>query len=296
LGSGINGDESLDEFLDNLGKQPNMQANWDKETRELLDDPEIHELTQLPPAYVVQQTVEAVKDNFAVERFPAPVGQVRVTGTLDTNKKQKSNIVIICYSLFTQGIIVTPDEVYDAWPTEGDVYTLERAGKRPSLTAIQQYFETEEFKNEAPKWGFTLAVDNNGLTDEQTALIEILSNTAMTGGLQMRLKKAGVSASKFRAWKRQRPFAEAYKKLVQFEREDAAEHVDIQLISMAQNGNLKAIQYYNELVGRGPNDKKAVDAMQFSKIVLESVMKHVNADQLKAISAEIELASKQLGM
>jgi DNA-binding protein Fis len=78
------------------------------------------------------------------------------------------------------------------------------------------------------------------------------------------------------------------------EMDDAPKIIDTQLVAMASNGDLNAIKYYNDLVGRGPNDKKAVDAMQFSKIVLEAVMKHVNPEQLKAISAEIELASKAI--
>lgn len=285
-------DEELDEFLDQLGKKAAMQDDFVKEA---LAEPIL--ITQLPPAAIVQNTLKKLNaDHFNVGIMP-PVGKtLEMAGTQNTNDQQKQNIEIISYALYTQGIIVTPDEIWKAWPTEGDPYKLQRSGKRPSLTAITQYTETDLYKENVSKWGISLAVNDKGLTDEQLALLDILSNTSKLGGLQQRLKKAGVSASKFRAWKRQRAFSEAMKRLVQYEREDAADNVDIQLISMAQNGNLNAIKYYNDLVGRGPNDKKAVDAMQFSKIILESVMKHVTPEQLKAISAEVEFASKQMGI
>ena len=281
-----NGEESLDDFLDKLGKKPVMQDDWDKTG-------ETHVITQLPTA-IVNNAVQNIKQNLGVDVFPPPVGAV-MSGTKVTDNQQKANIGIISYALTVQGYKVTAEEIWKAWPTEGDQYKLARSGKRPSITAITSYLDTDEFKIDMADRGVEFDKNPGGLTDEQIALLNILSDTTSKINLNARLKKAGVKPSTFKAWKRQRAFSEAFNRLTQLEREDAADMVDIQLISMAQSGDLNAIKYFNDLVGRGPNDKKAVDAMQFSKIVLEAVMKHVSADQLKAISAEVELAAKQLG-
>ena len=288
--AGETSDEELDEFLDNLGKKPAMQSDFSAKT--LLEDPEIVSITNVG---IASQTMTNVSKSFGVNVMP-PVGEVKAAGTIATDDKQKRNIEVVAYALTTRGYVLTADEIYAAWPTEGDVYKLQRAGKRPSLTAIVQYMETERFAEAMKERGVEFAPNPSGLSDEQEALLSILSDPALRGGLAARLKKAGISSSKFRAWKRQRAFNDAYKKLIQIEREDASETIDLQLISLASNGDLNAIKYYNDLVGRGPNDKKAVDAVQFSKIILESVMKHVSPEQLKAISAEVEFASKQLGM
>jgi len=288
---GDTSDEELDAFLNELGKKPAMQDDF--KPYALMEDPEIVSITNVVAA---KTTIKAISANLGVDVMPAPVGMVEPTGTIRTDDKQKKNIEVVAYALTTRGYVVTADEIYAAWPTEGDLYKLQRAGKRPSLTAINDYLTTERFAEAMKERGVEYAQNPSGLSDEQEALLSILSDPALRGGLASRLKKAGISSAKFRAWKRQRAFNDAYKRLVQIEREDASETVDLQLISMASNGDLNAIKYYNDLVGRGPNDKKAVDAVQFSKIILESVMKHVSPEQLKAISAEVEFASKQLGM
>lgn len=275
-------EETLDEFLDKLGKTPAMQDTWDKVSYEA------------KPEEIVQATVINVQKNFGIG--VVPVGEKPKPGTVSTNEKQQVNIGIIAYALTVQGMVVNAEEIYAAWPTEGDAYKLERAGKRPSITAIQNYLGTPAFADDMVQRGVEFDSAPGGLSDEQIALLNILSDTTTNINLGARLKKAGVTSAKFKAWKRQRAFAEAYSRLTQIELSDAANTVDLALIAKAQSGDLRAIVYYNDLVGRGPNDKKAVDSMQFSKIVLEAVMKHVkNPDTLKAISADIEIASKQLG-
>lgn len=279
----IDDDESLETFLDNLGKKPAMQDGWDKVSYDVR------------PEVIVSHAVETVKDNLKIDR--APVGEVLRPGTAKTDQKQQVNIGVISYALTVQGMVVNAETIYEAWPTEGDAYKLERAGKRPSITAIQDYLGTPAFADDMVQRGVEFDSAPGGLSDEQIALLNILSDTTTNINLGARLKKAGVSPAKFKAWKRQRAFVEAYNRLTQIELSDAANAVDLALISKAQSGDLRAIMYYNDLVGRGPDDKKAVDSMQFAKIVLEAVMKHEkDPAKLKAISAEIELASKQIGL
>lgn len=283
MADSIDDEETLDEFLDKLGKKPSMQDNWDKVSYEV------------KPEVIVTHAVETIKDNLKIDR--TPVGEVLRPGTPKTDEKQRVNIGIIAYALTVQGYSVTAELIYEAWPTEGDAYKLERAGKRPSINAIQDYLGTPAFADDMVQRGVEFDSAPGGLSDEQIALLNILSDTTTNINLGARLKKAGVSPAKFKAWKRQRAFVEAYNRLTQLELSDAANAVDLALISKAQSGDLRAIMYFNDLVGRGPNDKKAVDSMQFAKIVLEAVMKHeTDPNKLKAISAEIELASKQIGM
>ena len=293
-----NSEETLDEFLDKLGKKPAMQDGWDKVSYDapIADTKIIGEVLDslITPSVIVNSAVETIKDNFKIDR--PPVGEKLRPGTPKTDQQQRANIGVISYALTVQGLVVNAESIYEAWPTEGDVYKLARAGKRPSINAIQDYMGTPEFANDMAERGVEFDSTPGGLSDHQIALLNILSDTSTNINLGARLKKAGVTPAKFKAWKRQRAFVEAYNRLTQIELSDAANAVDLALVSKAQSGDLRAIMYYNDLVGRGPNDKKAVDAMQFAKIVLEAVMKiEKDPEKLKAISAEIELASKQLG-
>ena len=135
-----------------------------------------------------------------------------------------------------------------------------------------------------------------GLSPEQIALIHILTDTSSKLSFNARLKKAGISSAKYQGWRRQKPFADALSQSQGGVLHSAIGNADVQLASLAENGDLKSIIYLNEMVGRGPNNRKAVDAIQFARIVLEAVQKNVNPEQARAISAEIELASKQLGI
>lgn len=277
--SGFENESELDEFLDSLGESnPVIKAAIVRDT-----------LAAEPPVGNVGQSM-----TLQPYKMP-PIKDLPKGGTSVVSLQQRRNICVIVKALDMQGIQYTAEEVWKAWPTEGDTFKLQRAGLRPSITAITNFFVTEEFKKDMFERGIEIA-GQYGLTDIQIALLDILSNTTSTLTTVARLKKAGVTNSQFRSWKRQKPFAEALRRITGDSLVDAIGMADVQLASMAQNGNLNAIKYLNDMTGRGPNDRKAVDAMAFARIVLEVVQQHVTAEQAREISAGIDLASKQLEM
>lgn len=232
--------------------------------------------------------------------LPAAMPEIKtdvVAGKVPLSEQQKRNICTIAYSLATRNLVIEPPAIFHLWPVEGDPYKLRRAGKRPSITGIQQFICTEEYAERMGERGIDISpADQQTLMPEQIALISILNDTSSNLGLRARLKKAGVSWPVYNGWRRQKPFADAMSQAAGGALSDAVEHADVQLAQMAVNGDLKAIQYLNDMVGRGPNNRKAVDAIQFARIVLEAVQRHVSPDQARSISSEIELASKQLGI
>lgn len=217
------------------------------------------------------------------------------------SQKQKDNVGVIAYELRLRNIAITPEEIFKAWPVDADYFTQHRAGKRPTALQISRYLGSDAGKSALLERGIAASVGEiNGddtLSPEQIALLSILSDPSLRGGLDYRLKKAGVKRAQFRMWRRQRAFAEAFSKIVSDELVYAKENVDMALIDLAVNDkNLNAIQYYNELLGRGPKSNNNVDAVKFSRVVLEAVMKYCTPEQLNSISAEIEIASKQAGL
>jgi hypothetical protein len=223
-----------------------------------------------------------------------------VAQPISLTAQQKNNICIIAYHLAINDRAIEPPVIYDLWPVPEnttDKYKLQRAGKRPSITGIQQFLASEHFAERMSERGVDVSpLEMQRLMPEQIALISILADTTSQLGLRARLKKAGVTWAVYNGWRRQKPFADALTKATGSALSDSIAHADVQLAQMAQNGDLAAIKYLNEMVGRGPNDRKAIDAIQFARIVLEAVQKNVSPDQARAISAEIELVSRQLGI
>jgi len=266
-----------------VGKAP----TGDKEVKERL-------------AEIAEEEFETLLEQQEVWKPALPVTMPEIktditAGTLSLSDQQRNNICIIAYSLSVRNLAIESEAIYHLWPIEGDPYKLKRAGKRPSITAIQQFLATETFSERMNERGVDVA-PIQGLLPEQVALISILTDSTSRLGLNARLKKAGISFPKYNAWRRQKPFADALSQGQGGVLADAIGNADVQLAQMAQNGDLKSIIYMNDLIGRGPNNKKAVDAISFARIVLEAVQKNVSPDQARAISAEIELASKQLGI
>lgn len=219
----------------------------------------------------------------------APVGEIKLS------QKQQNTVAVIAYYLTIKDQTIDADAIYNQWPNSSDKVIAERAGKRPSINGIVQHLGTEAYRTAMAERGVEVGENPGGLTDRQGALLTILSNTASTAGINSRLKKAGVTWPEFNAWRRQRVFNEAYKKILGNSLQDAIEMADVQLAAMAQNGNLNGIKYLNEMVGRAPDDKKAVDAMEFAKVILETVQKHVkDPETIKAIAIDIEFASQAI--
>lgn len=296
-------DEELDSFLEDLGDEkgwagreqteeasPAVMAHFIVEQGSVMKADEV-----IPEAFKASTTADNLAKRLSVGEFP-PVKDIVPAGDISISPQQKNNVCTIVYAHETQGVNYNAEVIYKAWPISGSEYQMRRAGTRPSITAIQQFLSTPEFGQLMEDRGIKVQGNPGGLTYEQIALISILGNTASRESLSTRLKKAGVSWSKFNGWKRQKPFADALKGIAGNSLQDAIPMADVQLASLAQNGDLKAIVYLNEMVGRGPNNKKAVDAVAFARIVLEAVQKNVSPEQAKAISAEIELASKTIGM
>ena len=208
----------------------------------------------------------------------------------ELNSRQKATVGVIAYAVALQGIVISPEEIVNAWPV-GSTNVVLKAGVKPTEQDVAAYMNTDAYLEDCERRGIP-AEKTGGLTERQVAFIQILSDTTLRMGLEGRLQRAGVKRAEFRAWKRQAAFATAYKRAVGTELTDMAEALDVQLMSKAVNGDLKAIQYANELMGRGPNNKQNVDAQKFVQLVLESIMRHCSTEQIQAIHADLELASQ----
>jgi len=240
-----------------------------------------------------EDTPDPLRNVFRMPDIPIASGPV---SKIVLNEKQKNTIHILTVHLTS--LKKKPDAVniFNAWPTQGRAMK-EKSGPQPTITSISEYQQSNDYADSMVVWGIEVGTNPGGLTTEMLAVLENISDTSKMKGLGARLKEAGVTWSKFNAWRKIPAFEEALTAKLGNSLNDSVLLADVQLASLAQNGDLKAIQYLNEMVGRGPNNKKAVDAVAFARIILESVMRRVRDPQIiKEISADIELAAKSQGL
>jgi hypothetical protein len=129
------------------------------------------------------------------------------------------------------------------------------------------------------------------LSHEQLQCIAIMTDPTVRGGRIARLKKAGVSETKFKTWMNSHHFREAYTSLANSILENSLGDVNIGLVNAAEKGDVPAIKFFYEVTGRyNPQDRSVMDAMSILNAVVDIVQRHVvDPDVLKAMAAEISM-------
>lgn len=204
------------------------------------------------------------------EMLPNPSGK-----RLPMTRQQELNTAILSYQLYVQDKEVSPDAIRRIWPTNPEL--LYKAGARPSLTTIQRHMETETYRKDMFARGISveedLAVgDTKGLSAEQIAVLSHLTDTTITKGIPSRLKDLGVKPATYRAWLRQKPFADAIKQLAGNALADAIPMAETMLAAQAQAGDLRAIKYFFEVTGRhDPMRQQQVDTQALIGVMIDCI-------------------------
>lgn len=275
-----------------IGHSPSMASSGD-----IFGNSDVagNEFDLSPNKIAIEEVIQSPK-----RQLPR-IKEVAVTQGINLSKKQKNNICTFAYALDVQlKQAIEAPRIHDAWPIESDddsdELELNQAGPRPSLNAIAMFLNTEEFRELMLQRGVTVGASVGKLLPEQILLISILTDTSSKASIQTRLKRAGITWPVYNGWRRQKMFAQALQEAAGGVLTDAIENSDVQLAQLAQNGDLNAIKYLNEMVGRSPNDSKAVDAMQFAKVILDVVQRVVNESQAREIATLISIESKKIGL
>lgn len=208
------------------------------------------------------------------------------------DNKQKISIFSIAVGLNLQNLAMTSQSVYNGWPTKGIQAKL--AGDRPSLNQIHLFMDTDEYIEGMEKRG--VSANKETLSAEQLAFLQVLTSTK-GGSLSAKLQKSGIKDSVWRAWLRQKAFAEAYRNLAGDTLRDAIPAAKVALAANASNGDLASIKYLNELTGeyRPGSDTSSADAQKMVQVVLNAIMNNVSdTDVLRSIQRDIQFQTDAL--
>jgi hypothetical protein len=199
-------------------------------------------------------------------------------GAISLTQKQKLNIGYLSYGQAIKNEIYTADVIYGLWPTE--LSQVRFADIRPSITAIQQYQSTPEFRSDMAERGIEVDGSVGELTQDQLACISVLTDFTDRRGLTAKLRALGISSAKYRGWLRQKPFNDAIRSLAGRGLDEAIPMAEVALSEKAANGDLKAIQFLMEVTGRhNPSQQQAIDAQQLVAIMVDVAQEVMAADK-----------------
>lgn len=276
----------------------------DTQLNELLDamegDPDIAKFQA--PSIAASSIVYEIPEHKipkVIESGPArPKLPVVSDKPIPLTRQQELNIAFLSYKLFVANETVDQDSIRKSWPTSP---ALEhKAGKRPSLTAIQRHMLTDTYRTDMLKHGVTVEEDlpvgaSNGLTAEQISVISYLTDTSTTKGIPTRLRELGIKQTTYRAWLRQKPFNDAIRKFAGNALTDAIPAAETMLAAKAASGDLPAIKYFMEVTGRhDPMRQQQVDTQALIAVMIDCIQQVLgqHPDLLKELIDQISIQSK----
>lgn len=185
---------------------------------------------------------------------------------------------------------------------------LQATGAAPELNDVMPYVPdllearvktimgTEAFRQACEARGIAMA-PRPGLTPEQDYALSIILDPTAGAGLQQRLRKAGVSMAKYRAWKRNPVFKAHVQGLADGILKEYEDDMLTTLTGLATGGDLRAIQYAFEVSGKhNPSAQQVMNSKELMIQFMTIIQKHVkDPSLLQAIGNDFMLLAGASG-
>jgi len=168
-------------------------------------------------------------------------------------------------------------------------------GTPPNLNDFQKYFNLtkEQTLNLAIEFNTYKANNNldvqinNLLTPEQFQLAQLLLNPTDRRSTRVKLKECGVTMATYNKWRHNPVFMNYFRTSVRNRFKDADVTADLELVKLLEDGDLKAITYYNEMTGRHTQSDQ-VNLARVMAMIMETLVQFVTPDVLRQIAAQLE--------
>lgn len=223
------------------------------------------------------------------------IALAKPAGAISLTRQQQLNIQILSYGQAVNDEIYTADIIYGLWPTEQD--QLWRAGIRPSITAIQQYQNTPEFRSGMAKRGIEVDKSVAELTQDQLACIAVLTDYSDRRGLTAKLRALGISSAQYRGWLRQKPFNDRIRSLAQRGLDEAIPMAQVALSEKAANGDISAAKFLMEVTGvYNPAQQEAIDAQALVAILVDVAQEVMskNPEMLEEFLTQVKFKAQKI--
>jgi hypothetical protein len=161
------------------------------------------------------------------------------------------------------------------------------------IAAIARVIRTPLFKQAARTRGIP-AADLNYLTNEMMMLLQVLGDHSLSLTTRQRVKSVGVDWQQYQGWLQYTPFRNAHREIMRRTLAVATEAGDRMLAERIEAGDIKALEYANEMTGRFVRGNEVQSSVgKVMGMVLSILKRHVTDPKLLMdISAEMmQLAS-----
>lgn len=223
------------------------------------------------------------------------IALAKPAGAIVLTRQQQLNIEILSYGQALKNEIYTADVIFSLWPTEKE--QLWRAGVRPSVTAIQQYQNSPEFRTGMSKRGIEVDTSVEELTQDQIACISVLTDYTDRRGITAKLRALGISSSQYRGWLRQKPFNDAIRALAGRGLEEAIPMAEVAISEKAANGDINAAKFLMEVTGRyNPAQQQAIDAQELVAILVDVAQQVMskNPEMLEEFLTQVKFQAQKV--
>lgn len=233
--------------------------------------------------------------NAEVEQLGVFVGmhadEIRVVGRTDGAVRPISVPEGVTKGLFFR-IVSTYDTLFRAKGVRPDVPQVMKAANA-SRKVVSKVISTEEFA-EAMKLRGIGFIAENGLSPQQSAVLNVLEDFSDGRTLSAKLKSAGVQRVQFNAWLKDPLFRDLYEQRVESHLRDAHLSALGTIMSAAENGDVKAAEKVLEINGRyNPQNVELQNARAVVQALVEAIQRHVtDPEVVQAIIAEVSLAQQ----
>ena len=168
-------------------------------------------------------------------------------------------------------------------------------GRPPSATEIQTHFNWSKDQLFSRLEAINKYQTENNLHQpissllpaEQFQLVQMLLNTADRRSVRMKLKQCGITPSEYDKMRNTPVFQNFFRTQVERRFKNAGATADLELLKILEDGDLRGIQYYNEITGRY-RTTESLNVQQVLALVMEILVTLVTPDILKKIANELE--------
>lgn len=214
---------------------------------------------------------------------------------LSLSDKQMDGIQRLAKAIYSLDGELTASNIVNMWATDED--DIKAYGAPPKAHVIEIYLRTTAFIQDMARRGVRLDEMSQQLTTEQIAFMELVRNPEGRK-LSVIMKRAGVTKYKFDAWMKQPIFLKYFQKTVGDDTNTALLLSEITVAQRAMEGDLSATKFLWEFKDKYNSAKSsnANDAMEFVRVVLNSVQRHVtDSSTIDAIKKDIDAFKLTMG-
>jgi hypothetical protein len=191
---------------------------------------------------------------------------------------------------------------YTAWIAKGAVPVAEEVlgycAQIKKLKELQDIMQTREFAWAMQERGVEYR-DHLGLSAKQHYALMLICQPLGRESLTARLRKAGITQTQYTNWMRDPIFSQLVNSYMEDLIRNGQHLAHEALLKALERGDMKAVEYYNQLSGRfDPNKAANIDVMAVLTGVIEIIQKNVKDPAvLQAIATELHLlaAKQQIG-